>query len=117
MRWKTDRAPANRLGRRRIVGPSLVLLAAVLALAGCGAGGEVTVASSGPVANVDVAQTGSQLVVRWEQTADSSGCRLDYRLDSGDAGSRSFGAIAAVPVVEQVFDVAGDVVSATLTGA
>ena len=93
-----------------------VTLLAALALGGCGGDGPsgVVVESAGPVEGVTVSQSGRQLVVRWEQTADSAACALDYELDSGDTGSRSFGSIAAVPVVEQVFDVPGDVVSASL---
>lgn len=87
----------------------------LLALSACGgASGDVTVDSRGPLSGATVSQSDSQLVVRWEQTADSSECRLDYVLASGGNGSRSFGAMTAVPLVEQVFDVPGEVVSASL---
>lgn len=102
--------------RCRLVGTAVAAVVALLALSGCGGGSDdLTVDSSGPVSGVAVTQSNSQLVVRWEQTADSSECRLDYVLASGETGSRSFGAITAVPVVEQVFDVPGEVVSASLS--
>ncbi len=101
--------------RFRLFGTAAAAIIALFALSGCGGGSDdLTVDSSGPVSGVAVTQSNSQLVVRWEQTADSSECRLDYVLASGENGSRSFGAITAVPVVEQVFDVPGEVVSASL---
>ena len=110
-------ANTRRVGRTRrsIVGASAVAVVFLIALPACGGSSdEITVDSSGPVSSVDVFQGNGQLVVRWEQTADSSECRLDYALASGEADSRSFGAIAAVPTVEQVFDVPGAIVSASL---
>jgi hypothetical protein len=107
----------GRAGRtsRSIVGATAAAAALLIALPACGGGSDdLAVSSSGPVSSVDVSQTDGQLVVRWEQTADSSECRLDYALASGETGSRSFGAISAVPVVEEVFDVPGEVVSASL---
>lgn len=107
--------PAARSGLRAA---AVLTAVASLGLAGCGGGdgssGEIAVETAGPVADVSVSQSGGQLVVRWEQTADSAACALDYELASGESGSRSFGSVSAVPVVEQVFDVPGEVVSATL---
>jgi hypothetical protein len=107
---------SERVGRApgRVAGTAAVTL--VLLLAACGGGSnEISVDSSGPLSGVSVSQMNGELVVRWEQTADSPSCRLDYALASGESGSRSFGAISAVPIVEEVFDVPGEVVSASLT--
>lgn len=115
------RVPETRCAGRaafRIAGAAAATIAFLIALAACDGGEDgIAVDSSGPVSSVAVSQSNGQLVVRWEQTADSSECGLDYALASGATGFRSFGAIAAVPVVEQVFDVPDEVVSASLACA
>lgn len=109
-----DTGAASRRRPQRTLAAAALVLVLGLGLVACGGGDGIAVESSGPVSDVTISQTGGQLVVRWEQTADSGACTLDYVLTSGSSGSRSFGAMRAVPLVEHVFDVPGDVVSASL---